>query len=524
MPTLYTALKARHTATPKTALDTQLSYVASIKEVEEVERSAIPHAEQISLLNRFVIKPFQNKRPHIVVVGAGLAGLAAAYELKSVGYQVTVFEAQNRVGGRVKSLRNWIANKVVEAGGELIGKNHLAWRSYAAKFGLAFLKASKGTPSDPIFLKGMLLTEQQCQSLAKELDVAVGILNREARRIPNPYAPWTAPNARASDGLSLAKRLQSLPVSLLCILSLDEQFEGDNGVRTDSQSYLGVLAMIRGGNCKRPNGGNYSYWDDTETHRCEGGNVRLAEEFSKQLDSNELRYNQVVREINTNDKAVRVTLDSGDSVEGDDVILAVPPSVWSDITFRPGLRPARRFRPPFCCPQMGKNVKFLMAFNARFWPSQEGPGFSSDGPINLVWESSENQVGSEVALAAFSGGDDAEACERWEASERQSHYLYELCRAHRNAEKAFVKGEFEDWPTAEWTKASYSFPRPGEIMKWGRFLDVGQGRLHFAGEDTCYAFIGYMEGALQSGLRVAEKLARRDGRLARIIRSRVTKP
>jgi monoamine oxidase len=48
--------------------------------------------------------------------------------------------------------------------------------------------------------------------------------------------------------------------------------------------------------------------------------------------------------------------------------------------------------------------------------------------------------------------------------------------------------------------------------------------LHFAGEDTCYAFIGYMEGALQSGLRVAEKLARRDGRLARIIRSRVTKP
>ena len=99
---------------------------------------------------------------------------------------------------------------------------------------------------------------------------------------------------------------------------------------------------------------------------------------------------------------------------------------------------------------MGKNVKFLMGFDVPFWAGQKGLGFSTDGPINLVWESTENQIGpeNEIALAAFSGGEDAEACLRWKASEQQTHYLQELGRAYKNADQAFVKGEFENWPGA----------------------------------------------------------------------------
>jgi hypothetical protein len=67
----------------------------------------------------------------VIVVGAGFAGLAAAYELLHVGYDVTVLEAQRQIGGRVQSLRDVVPGKTVEAGGELIGENHLAWHSYA---------------------------------------------------------------------------------------------------------------------------------------------------------------------------------------------------------------------------------------------------------------------------------------------------------------------------------------------------------------------------------------------------------
>ena len=57
----------------------------------------------------------------VVVIGAGFSGLAAAYELAQAGYDVTVVEARNRVGGRVISFSDIVPGKNVEGGGELIG-------------------------------------------------------------------------------------------------------------------------------------------------------------------------------------------------------------------------------------------------------------------------------------------------------------------------------------------------------------------------------------------------------------------
>ena len=64
-----------------------------------------------------------------------------------------------------------------------------------------------------------------------------------------------------------------------------------------------------------------------------------------------------------------------------------------------------------------------------------------------------------------------------------------------------------DWPSDPWTKGSYSFPAPGQVTTQGPTLYDGIGRLHFAGEYTCYAFVGYMEGALNSGAAVAKRIA-----------------
>jgi Flavin containing amine oxidoreductase len=73
-----------------------------------------------------------------------------------------------------------------------------------------------------------------------------------------------------------------------------------------------------------------------------------------------------------------------------------------------------------------------------------------------------------------------------------------------------LRAAFVNWPRRDWACASYSFPKSGEIRKWGPIFDVGFcGRQHFAGEHTCYAFTGCMEGALQSGYRIARKLVAR---------------
>jgi monoamine oxidase len=75
----------------------------------------------------------------------------------------------------------------------------------------------------------------------------------------------------------------------------------------------------------------------------------------------------------------------------------------------------------------------------------------------------------------------------------------------------YVRARFMDWPGDSWARGSYSFPAPGQVTAQGPTLFDGIGRLHFAGEYTSYAFMGYMEGALNSGARVARQIAERDG-------------
>jgi hypothetical protein len=67
-----------------------------------------------------------------------------------------------------------------------------------------------------------------------------------------------------------------------------------------------------------------------------------------------------------------------------------------------------------------------------------------------------------------------------------------------------------DWPADAWTMAGYSFPAPGQVTTNGPTLRAGLGHLHFAGEHTCYKFVGYMEGGLNSGASLARRLAARD--------------
>jgi monoamine oxidase len=79
------------------------------------------------------------------------------------------------------------------------------------------------------------------------------------------------------------------------------------------------------------------------------------------------------------------------------------------------------------------------------------------------------------------------------------------------AAKAMTHARFVDWIIDPWARGTYSFPAPGQVTTVGPLLDRGHHRLHFAGEHTCYAFTGWMEGALASGIRTAKKLAQRDG-------------
>src|SRR5918993_987481 len=213
-------------------------------------------------------------RGRVIVVGAGFSGLAAAYELASAGLDVQVVEARNRVGGRVLSFRDFVPGKVVEGGGELIGSNHVLWQSYAKRFGLQMLDMTEDAALEtPLLMDGVRITGAQAEGLFRELDAAFNSMNDDARRIVDADRPWLANDAVALDTRTVGHWVQGLPCTDLARRAIDAMLTADSGVRSEWQSYLGHLAMVKGG-------GIEAYWTDSELYRCKGGNQQIAEKLA----------------------------------------------------------------------------------------------------------------------------------------------------------------------------------------------------------------------------------------------------
>jgi monoamine oxidase len=261
---------------------------------------------------------------------------------------------------------------------------------------------------------------------------------------------------------------------------------------------LGNLAMIKGGGVEK-------YWTDSEVFRCRGGNQQLAARFVSAIGAAKVMTRTPVRAIDVTDQGVRVALANGKTLEGDRAILTAPPPTWNRIAIDPAL-------PPNLAPQMGSNVKFLIGLSGPFWRRSDlAPDLLSDGPVSMTWHATEAQRGAGDAMVAFSGGPAAEICRDWGAR-RVENYLTELGKVYKGIRASYSgKSRFMDWPGDAWSKASYSFPAPGQVTAQGPVLYDGIGRLHFAGEYSSYAFMGYMEGALHSGAAVAKRIAEKDG-------------
>jgi monoamine oxidase len=487
LPTLYTALLAHHGAMPE----------PKIKEGIATEKPSF--ARLLFSESDVTLPPQPRPASTVIVIGAGFAGLVAAYELFHAGYNVTILEAQPRIGGRVQSLSDVVPGKIVEGGGELIGDNHPAWLSYRAKFGLGFTKVHDGENS-PVILRGRKLKKQETIDLVAEMEEVFAALARLSNSISDAFRPWLSPVAHTYDKMSLRAWIQTQKTKPLCKYAVELQFSMDNGVSADKQSMLGILAMIKGG-------GGMDYFTQTERHRCDGGNQQLAEKLGEPL-TDALHLGVRAISIHASDQGMKVEAierkGQKSTFAAKDVVLAIPPNVWPHIAFDKDVLP----KP---LPQMGKNVKCLMTFPTEYWKkSKFSPNLTSDSAVQLTWHATEEQIGPGHALVGFSGGDQAEECIRWRPANRTAAYIRELSRAFPGTEKELVDARFKNWPEDPFVRASYAFPAKGDITRWGPIFDKGVDSLHFAGEHTCYAYIGYMEGALQSGIRVANRLMVRD--------------
>jgi monoamine oxidase len=536
MPTLYTVLRAQHRRAPSIS-----EYKGKRAPTHGYPGHTSLNEQRKALLKHFT--PLQRasfrKSPNrsVIIVGAGLAGLCTAYELTKLGYTVSVYEARHRVGGRAYSFR-FGHNKIVEGGGELIGRNHPLWCGYAQNFGLKFSDVSEYGNS-PVRLNGRTISFEESSALADAMDPHIERLNHLADSIVDPFEPWTNVNSAWLDRTSLAGWLASLRCptaeSKKGRDAVAQQLVADNGRPAKQQSLLGVLAMIKGHGVDR-------YWTDTEVYRCIGGNAQLAERFQEELGHGVVHTGIKVTAISEENGVVSVELAHTteedqerdferdphprkpkplnrrklEPVQADEVVLAIPPSVWHLIHFKNEDLRARLSK----APRLAVNTKNLFALNSRLWQDfASSPTLTdSNGPADMTWETTEDvhklkiNKRPDFALVAFSGADHSQTLLNLASDQARKAALQKQLRSvYPGIDAQITTSKFMNWPRKLFTQGSYYFPRPKEVTAWGPFWKAGYlDWLHFAGEHTSYAFMGYMEGALSSGFRLAHRLAVRD--------------
>ncbi|MFN8470217.1 MAG: NAD(P)/FAD-dependent oxidoreductase [Caldilineaceae bacterium] len=451
----------------------------------------------------------------VAVIGGGFAGLAAASALQNMGCTVTLFEARANIGGRVESTSSFISHRILERGAELIGRNHLTWIYLARELGLGLSVITTDDEYDgmrlaqPLRIGGRELAESEARNLFASMERAMDDLTSRASVITDDILlePWQAHNAAGLDRETVGSWIRTRAPNTRLQEALNFEFANNMATATEQQSLLGILAQIAAG-------GRDLYWTQTEVYRCEDGNASLAYKLILRMEANQPRVT-----IRLGAQVTAIAQEAGDlrvySVEGqwlnlransmlcDYVVLAVPPSVWRAIEVNGA---------PLVGPhvQLGPAVKYFAHLSRRFWIANRRAPSAVDTQFGGVWEGTDNQMGTEnVDLTVFAGGPCAQAVTGDPEAyfNRGINQLFDGFNRHYVHHR--VQESYANWPREPHIMAGYSCPAPGEVTGVIRQMNETPllGKIFFAGEHVSPGFFGYMEGALQSGIAAAYRIA-----------------
>ena len=430
------------------------------------------------------------KNASCVVIGAGLAGLAAAYSLKKRGWQVTVLEASHRVGGRVYSYRFKEApNLVCELGGEWIGAGHHAIRRLCRELKLPLQRHQysfsfwDGAKRSKTFRPGQWPFSRHSK---KKFDA-----------FASKFEHYSEPELRDLDQFDWWTRLRMVDFTQEELIRRDLMDSTDYGesIRLCS-AYLAATDYLVG-----------KKTDDMD-FKIRGGNSRLVDALVHRIGAQSVITDAKVRAIRQHSTWVGVyTIER--KFKADFCICTVPAHCLNKIIWEPALSQEQRNAAEQL--QYARITKTAVLYDKRFWPSRKGSGFSvfTTRVSDFCFDSTYLQRGAHGILCSYAIGDKADdlAYERDETKVMQwiTKDVVSAVNLQEDVVVTPIGIKRQPWQTQEWIGGAYAFYRPGQWFTIRPILQRPHVRVLFAGEHLADDQ-GFMEGAVRTGEAAANSL------------------
>ena len=438
----------------------------------------------------------------IVVVGAGLAGLRAAAVLRKAGRRVVVLEARGFPGGRVQTIRApFDEGLYAEAGPIRIAGMQRRVLQMVRDYGLTLVPFTFSTGSSLVTIRGVTARvpdglEAATSRLAlepKEVGLGQGaLLQRYVRDLPGDigelaptadhYARW-----QAYDRVTWPEWLRSRGASADAIALMT--------LGGDSKD-LSALYVLR----------QFALLQSTDQFfKIQGGMDRLPRAMAAAL-GRVVRYNTPVVRLDRSAGSIRLDyLQSGRTmtIRASRVILAIPFSTLRQIEVRPPFSSAKT-RAIEQVPYFPA-VRFLLQSRTRFWEDKElSGGARTDQPAE-VWDCTYDLPGTRGILGATAGGAIGNALAKMSRDDALTFGSELVATTFPDLRANFEKGSVYRWALDPWSKGAFAVFHPGQMSAMMPEASRPEDRVHFAGEHTS-SWMGWMEGALESGERAAREI------------------
>jgi len=444
----------------------------------------------------------RSARGRVVVLGGGLAGLTAAYELERAGFAAQIVEARDRLGGRVHTIREFASDQHGESGAEAIDTKQLEIRRLCRRFELPLEHAYSGygRRHATVYRHGTSYQGNRFVTAAdkREMDRFWRVVDRLAR--PLSGRDPTAGDGARQDRYTVADLLDRLRIGGRARWLLTARIESDYGFPVERLSLLYVTLSERLA-WEQPAAG-------VERFRIKGGNSRLTDELTKRLITPPMLSSPATA-VRWGGTGVEVDVDGGETVTGDRLVVAAPTVPLRAIDFSPALpkREASFIAEIDLC----SVAKTLIQYERRVWRSQGRTGGSTtDLPIGQTWETTDQQRGAPGILIAYTTGRRGERTARIGDGERTREARHDIDLIFPGTRRLARDTYSVAWRAEPYSGGCWAAYSPGQISKHWLGLREPTGPIHWAGEHT-ERINGYMNSAVASGMRVAREIARAPG-------------